>query len=335
METFGDNIKPKISQNSAFKYYCINCDYGTSKKSNYDTHIISARHTRVTNGYNEGLNSAKIQPNFSNSFPKSETFICCCGKEYKHRQGLWRHNKFCNIASTSNTEGANVVISNNTTEKEPNNYNKNQASEKDDLINYLIKENQEFKNLILEIVKKDTNQITNNNNITTHTNSHNKAFNLNFFLNETCKDAMNIMDFVESIKLQVSDLESVGELGYIEGISNIIVKNLNALDVTQRPVHCTDKKRETIYIKDDNKWEKDEERKKMHKMIKKVADKNARLLPKFTEKYPDYKNYYSKTSDIYSKIIVESMGGSGDNDYEKEEKIIKNIAKTIVVEKDP
>jgi hypothetical protein len=111
------------------------------------------------------------------------------------------------------------------------------------------------------------------------------------------------------------------------------VKNLNALDVTQRPVHCTDKKRETIYIKDDNKWEKDEERNKMHKMIKKVADKNARLLPKFTEKYPDYKNYHSKTSDIYSKIIVEAMGGSGDNDYEKEEKIIKNIAKNIMVEK--
>ena len=191
------------------------------------------------------------------------------------------------------------------------------------------KENNEYKNMMLKVLENGTHNITN-----THTNSHNKAFNLNFFLNETCKDAMNIMDFVESIKLQVSDLESVGELGYIEGISNIIVKNLNALDVTQRPVHCTDKKRETIYIKDDNKWEKDEEQKKMHKMIKKVADKNARLLPKFTEKYPDYKNYYSKTSDIYSKIIVESMGGSGDNDFEKEEKIIKNIAKSILVDKE-
>jgi len=196
---------------------------------------------------------------------------------------------------------------------------------------YLMKENSEMKNIILEVVKIGTH--TNNTNITNNNNSHNKAFNLNFFLNETCKDAMNIMDFVESIKLQVSDLESVGELGYIEGISNIIVKNLNALDVTQRPVHCTDKKRETIYIKDDNKWEKDEEQKKMHKMIKKVADKNARLLPKFTEKYPDYKNYHSKTSDIYSKIIIEAMGGSGDNDYEKEEKIIKKIAREILVEK--
>jgi hypothetical protein len=245
-------------------------------------------------------------------------FICQkCNKKYKDNSGLWRHKKKCNGTDFVDIEQNNepIIQKNN--------------SEKDDLINYLIKENQEFKNLILEIVKKDTYQVTNN----TTTNSHNKAFNLNFFLNETCKDAMNIMDFVESIKLQVSDLESVGELGYVEGISNIIVKNLNALDVTQRPVHCTDKKRETIYIKDDNKWEKDEEQKKMHKMIKKVADKNARLLPKFTEKYPDYKNYHSKTSDKYSKIIVKAMGGSGDNDYEKEEKIIKNIAKNIMVEK--
>ena len=205
----------------------------------------------------------------------------------------------------------------------------NEIQELREFMKYLMKENTDMKSMMMEVIKKDTY-----NNCNNTTNSHNKAFNLNFFLNETCKDAMNIMDFVESIKLQVSDLESVGELGYIEGISNIIVKNLNALDVTQRPVHCTDKKRETIYIKDDNKWEKDEQQKKMHKMIKKVADKNARLLPKFTEKYPDYKNYHSKTSDKYSKIIIEAMGGSGDNDYEKEEKIIKNITKCIIVDKD-
>ena len=296
---------------SAEKYVCSLCDYYTSRKSQYDRHILTSKHINQQK-------STEINKKVQDS---SATFTCECGKTYKERTGLWRHKKKCVI---SNNECSNIHI-----ESINESNNKIQGSDKDDLINYLIKENLEFKNLILEIVKKDTYQVTNN----TTTNSHNKAFNLNLFLNETCKDAMNIMDFVESIKLQVSDLESVGELGYIEGISNIIVKNLNALDVTQRPVHCTDKKRETIYIKDDNKWEKDEERKMMHKMIKKVADKNARLLPKFTEKYPDYKNYYSKTSDIYSKIIVESMGGSGDNDYEKEEKIIKNIAKNIVVEK--
>jgi hypothetical protein len=239
--------------------------------------------------------------------PKTSSHECeKCKKEFKNRSGLWKHSKICKTIETHLPE-----------------------TKKDDLINYLIKENQEFKNLILEIVKKDTYTTHN----TTHTNSHNKAFNLNLFLNETCKDAMNISDFVESIQYQLSDLEKMGEIGYVEGLSNIIVKNLNALDVTQRPVHCTDKKRETIYIKDEDKWEKDEEHTKIRKAIKKVADKNARLLPKFTEKYPDYKNYHSKTSDIYSKIIIEAMGGSGDNDYEKEEKIIKNITKNIVVDK--
>ncbi len=253
---------------------------------------------------------------------QENNFVCqFCNKKYKDNSGLWKHK----------SKGICIKTSGELVEQKSNGKLENNddiSPQLIQLITELVKGQNGLQESILELCKNGTN-----NTINTHTNSHNKAFNLNLFLNETCKDAMNIMDFVESIKLQVSDLESVGELGYVEGISNIIVKNLNALDVTQRPVHCTDKKRETIYIKDDNKWEKDEERKMMHKMIKKVADKNARLLPKFTEKYPDYKNYHSKNSDKYSKIIVESMGGSGDNDYEKEEKIIKNIAKNIVVEK--
>jgi hypothetical protein len=145
---------------------------------------------------------------------------------------------------------------------------------------------------------------------------------------------MNIMDFVDSIKLQLSDLEKVGELGYVEGISNIITKNLKELDVTQRPVHCTDKKRETIYIKDADKWEKeDEEKKKLRKVIRRVAFKNQRLLPEFKKEHPDCGKYNSKFSDQYNKIVVESMGGPGDNEYEKEEKIIRNISKNIIVDK--
>jgi hypothetical protein len=146
---------------------------------------------------------------------------------------------------------------------------------------------------------------------------------------------MNIMDFVETVKLQLSDLENVGKLGYVDGISNIIVKNLKALDVEKRPVHCTDSKREILYIKDDDKWEKeDEENKKIRKVIKKVADKNARLIPKFKEEHPDCGKAASKYSDQYNKIIVESMGGSGDNDLEKENKIIKNLAKQVLIDKD-
>jgi hypothetical protein len=186
----------------------------------------------------------------------------------------------------------------------------------------------EQQSMVMKVLENGTHNTT-----TTHTNSHNKAFNLNFFLNETCKDAMNIMDFVESIQLQLSDLESVGEKGYVAGISDIIIKNLKDLDVTQRPVHCTDKKRETIYVKDDNKWEKDDENTKMHKMVRKVQDKNFRLIKKFKEKYPEYHKASSKQSDVYNNIIIESMGGRGDNDFEKEEKIIKRISKEVFVEK--
>ena len=287
------------------KYYCETCDYRTSKKSSYNDHNLSAKH-KMAMGFNENL------PKFCSKYTCQN-----CHKKYKDNSGLWRHSKKCSAIET-NPE-SEVKISNN-----PN--------DKDELITYLIKENQDFKNLILEIVKKDTyNQSTTN---ITNTNSHNKAFNLNFFLNETCKDAMNITEFVESIKLQLSDLEKVGELGYVEGISSIIVKNLKDLDVTQRPVHCTDKKRETMYIKDQDKWEKDEEQKKMHKLVRKVADKNARMLPKFKEAHPDCIKSSSRFSDQYNTIIIEAMGGRGDNDFEKEEKIIKRVSKEVIVDKE-
>jgi hypothetical protein len=191
-----------------------------------------------------------------------------------------------------------------------------------------MKENKEIKEMILEIVK---NGITNNSNNTTnnnHTNSHNKAFNLNFFLNETCKNAMNITDFVDSIKLQLSDLMEVGELGYVEGISKIIVKNLNNLDETIRPVHCTDKKRETMYVKDQGQWSKEDDNKtKLKRAINKVADKNIMLLPRFREKYPEYRNSASKISDVHDKLVIEVM----ETDDGKKEKIIKNISKATTI----
>jgi len=247
----------------------------------------------------------KNETNETNLKQKFYQYECNCGEFFNSRTTIWRHKKKCN-----------------------GNKNEESISSDKDLIMMLIKDNSELKNMMMEVIKNGTHNTTTN-----HTNSHNKSFNLNFFLNETCKDAMNITDFVDSLKLQVSDLERVGELGYIEGISSIIINNLKELDITQRPVHCTDKKRETIYIKDENKWEKDEDNKKMHKFIKRVADKNARLLPKFKEKYPDYKKSTSKISDQFNKILIESMGGAGDNDFEKEEKIIKRVSREVTVEK--
>ena len=200
----------------------------------------------------------------------------------------------------------------------------------------LVKQNTELMGQNTELMDMLKNNTTNqaNHNTNSLNNNNNKTFNLQFFLNETCKDAMNIMDFVDSIKLQLSDLEKVGEVGYTQGISNIITTNLKALDVTQRPVHCTDKKRETMYIKDDDKWEKEDDNKtNLRKAIKSVANKNIKLLPQFREKNPDYKNSSSKMSDKYDKIVLEAMGGAGDNDLEKEDKIIHNISKCVVIDK--
>ena len=290
-----------------FKYYCEKCDYKTCKKSSFDKHIESKKHKNNDLTTNNNENYAKLC---------SKKYECeNCEKSFNDRAGLWRHNKKCN---------------------EPQNSNKSSEISQE-LILTIIKQNSELQQTIVEqnktIIEMSKNIQTTNSHNNNNTNSHNKTFNLQFFLNETCKDAMNITDFVDSIKLQLSDLIKVGEIGYVEGLSSIITKNLNALDITQRPVHCTDKKREVLYVKDENKWEKEDENKnKIRKVIKKVMIKNQRLLPEYKEKYPDYNKASSKISDQYNTIIVESMGGRGDNDYEKENKIIKNITKVTTID---
>ena len=297
------------------KYHCIICHYSSCIKFSYERHLMTSKHQKqlqiLTNETNETKNETKL--NKKEKKEKKINNICSCGEVYYSRTTLWRHKQKCNFIEKTNKQEF---------------INNDGSTNKDELINYLIKENKEFKNLILEIVKKDT--ITNNN----ITNSHNKSFNLNLFLNETCKDAMNIMDFVDSIKLQLSDLENVGKIGYVEGISNIIVKNLNLLDESKRPVHCTDSKREVMYVKDENKWEKENENKQqLRKAIKHVAHKNSKMLSEFRVKNPDCLKSTSKVSDKYNKLVFEALGGKGDNDSEKEDKIIKNIAKEVTIEK--
>ena len=309
----------KCATNIHQKYVCDVCDYECSKKSSWSQHLLTSKHQRA----NLGL------------MPANKEYICDgCNIKFAHQSSYCRHKKKCKDINVDSNEDKN----DNAEDNEKNGADAGASDVKllTNMVLEVVKQNQELMNQnqelqkhMIELCKNGTNNTLINNT----TNSHNKAFNLNFFLNETCKDAMNIMDFVESIKLQLSDLEKVGELGYVEGISNIIVKNLNELDVTQRPVHCTDKKRETMYIKDEDKWERDENNIKIKKAIKRVASKNQRLLPKFKEAHPDCGTYHSKYSDQYNKIIIESVGGSGDNDAEKEEKIIRNISKNVVVEK--
>jgi hypothetical protein len=307
MATLGENIPSKTSNNEHKLFCCTFCAYKCCKKFNLDRHLLSSKHIRVTKGDNGDTLTSKKEQN-------EEKYTCqnCC-KEYSSRNGLWRHKKKCMVPETKPEEP---------TDKQ--------------LIMLLIKENSELrkeqsdiKELILEIVKNGTHNTTNNTtNNTNNTNSHNKAFNLNFFLNETCKNAMNITDFVDSIKLQLSDLMEVGELGYVEGISKIIVKNLNNLDETVRPVHCTDKKRETMYIKDQGEWAKEDDKKtKLKKAINKIADKNIRLLPQFREKYPEYRNSSSKISDVHDKLVIEVM----QTDNDKKDQIIKNISKVTTI----
>lgn len=283
------NFSPKIAK----KFSCEKCDYECCKKSDYDKHLLTPKHQ----------NRTKLNDLEHISRKNRQDYICTkCNKTYKARNSLWYHEQKCNSYSNNNE-----TMDKDNSDKE--------------IIMLLIKENNDLKNMMMKVIENGTNNII-------HTNSHNKAFNLNFFLNETCKNAMNITDFVDSIKLQLSDFMDVGEVGFIEGISNIIVKNLNNMDETERPIHCTDKKREIFYIKDQDKWEKEEEdKKKLKKMIKNVAFKNEKLMKIYKDTYPDYNDPNSKRSDQYSKTVIEAM----DNKEESREKIIRNISKATTI----
>jgi len=308
------NFVPK----NPLKFECSICDYVTCNKKDYVKHVSTQKHQILTNDLQE------IPKNPSSVILQNN--VCECGNVYKHRQSLYKHKKYCKIIKKYD------IDVNNDDNTQAINFDTNVVLD-------LVQKNQEFqKEMFLEMQKqmfdfmKDKIGDNNSTNIMNHSN--NKTFNLQVFLNETCKDAMNISEFVESVKLQVSDLENVGKVGYIEGISNIIIKNLKALDVNKRPVHCADQKREVMYVKDENIWEKeDENNKKMRKAIRMIAHKNICMLKAFREKYPDCEEYDSKKSSQYNKIVYEAMGGKGDNEYEKDTKIIKKIAKVVGIEK--
>ena len=277
-------------------FFCEKCEYRTSNKKDFTKHNLTLKHLDETN-----------------MKQKNPNFICECNKLFNSRTTLWRHKKTC-------------LINNVTAENTINEENVINISDKN-LIFTLIQQNNELQKQMLEVIKNGTN----NTNIT---NSHNKTFNLQVFLNETCKDAMNIMDFVDSIKIQLSDIESIGELGYVNGMSKLIIKHLNALDENMRPVHCSDPKRDSLYVKDKNVWEKeDPDNKKIKKAIKYISNKNICALPEWRAKYPDCIYSDSLKSDQYNHIVLEAMGGSGDNDAEKADKIVKKIAKVVTIDK--
>jgi hypothetical protein len=292
------------------KFFCEKCDFKCFTNTDWSRHTATAKHIKTTN-YNE--------KNLENL--KSKHVCENCEKEYKDRAGLWRHKKKC-IKKSENGENTESTISQ---------YENNITPE---LVIEIIKQNQELQKQNNELQKQMLEVIKNGTNNTNISNSHNKTFNLQFFLNETCKDAMNIMDFVDSIKIQLCDIESIGELGFVNGMSKLIIKNLNALAENMRPVHCNDPKRDSLYVKDANVWEKeDSDNKKIKKAIKYISHKNICAIPEWKAKYPDCIYSDSKKSNQYNHIVIEAMGGPGDNDAEKADKIVKKIAKEVIIDK--
>lgn len=255
--------------------------------------------------------------------PPEKKYACdLCDARFFHQSSRARHQKQC-IDKANKKSELNRLVETKFVNEMP--------VLTPEYVLELIRSNQELQQIIMEQHQTLNNLVKNGVN---NTHSHNKTFNLQFFLNETCKDAMNLMDFVESIQLQLSDIETMGEVGYAQGISNIITTNLKALEVTQRPVHCTDKKREIMYVKESNQWDKEDANyTRLRHAIKRLANRNIKLLSCFREKYPDYNNSSSRTSDKYDHIVVEVMGGAGNNDLEKENKIIRNISKCVTLDK--
>jgi hypothetical protein len=293
------------------KYSCQSCDIICSRKSEWSRHLLTRKHQGQSHGND-----------FQKNFTAAQIYNCHCGKKYRTHSGLWKHKKRCNFEIPIEKDILPPVPA--------------PAPPPSDELHTLT-------NLVLELVKSNTNlqeqmlAVCKNSQPTNHiihSNSHNKTFNLQFFLNETCKDAMNIMDFVDSFTLQLSDLEDVSKQGYVDGISNIIMKKLNELDVHKRPIHCSDAKREIMYVKDQNRWEKEDlGYAKLRKAIKYISKKNSDLLGQWSEAHPASKNITTQTNTEYMQMIVQAMGGRGEIG-ENESKIIKKIARTVLIEKD-
>ena len=323
----------------ATKFCCKLCDYNTSKKGNYDKHLLTTKHkscvklehnfccnlcdysTSCSSSYNKHLMTSKHK--MKQIVKQNVTETCICGKKFNNRTTLWRHKKSC---ETINGNNPIIMVS--------------ELSENSIL--EIVKQNQEFKQLIVEQNQKliDQNQklielAEKPSTIINSTVNKNK-FNLNIFLNEKCKDAMNITDFVSSLSLKLDDLENTGKRGFVEGISRIFIKGLKDLDIYKRPIHCSDIKRETMYVKDQNIWEKEKDEKtKIHKTIRQIAHKNTLQIPIWIEEHPKCEDYYSKVNDQYLQIVNESMGGIDDEETNKYyNKIVKNVSKEVIIEEE-
>ncbi len=293
----------KMSGKKKMVYNCDICDYNTYDKKDFEKHKLTKKHILRINGDKMVKNGDKLSE-------KSEFFGCECGKEYKYKQGLSRHKKSCVYIIKENKEEIKdmvykLIIENN------------------DMKTVLLKENQELKREIEEKNKQITELIP---KVGSNNNNRNK-FNINIFLNEKCKDALSMDQFIDKIEVSIKDLITTRDKGQPEGISNIIIENMKKLSLYERPVHCTDKKRETLYIKTDE-WEKDEDKELINDALKKIESKQLKNVKKWMEKHPNYMNN-QKEQEEFLKLINETTK----SDERNREKVIKNICNTTYLDK--
>ena len=307
--TFRTKKATLITQDNAkvaLGFCCKNCDYTTNKKSNYDKHLSTGKHLDNSKNY-----QVKCEEN---------KYTCHkCEKEYKSRYGLWNHKKtYLHVDSEENNDEKDG--------KEEDNISLAQ------MFMELMKQNKELQNQLFDLAKEKSS-ITNNNNNSIN-NTMNNKFNLTFFLNETCKDAMNIQEFIDYVTVQHSDFENFGKMGYVEALTRIFLRNLMELEVHRRPIHCSDSKREVLYVKDNDVWTIDVTREKLIRTIKYIANKNVKQIPGWMDKNPDSKNTQTKLHDKYMRMLCFSMGAkTEEEDQEYYKKIIHNVAKEVCIDK--
>jgi hypothetical protein len=311
----------KKSTENTSKFTCENCDFKCSKQSYWNRHIITSKHIRLTT-VNALVTSAEEQ--------EKQSYDCeVCNKIYKSRVGLWKHSKQCK-PEPEKSEPVNLIIT-------PETAADLELKSLSFLVVDLIKSNHDLQKQMLDVCQKiQPNTTTNSHNHkNSHNNSHNKTFNLQFFLNEQCKDAMNIMDFVNTFQLSLADFERIGEVGYVEGISNIVIDKLNQMDVYKRPIHCSDAKRETMHVKDNDVWVKDASANdKIRLALKHITKKNTDLIRPWLNAHPGVLNSEHRLNDKYQEMFIEAMGGrKNKNIKEGEDKIIKKICKMVLIDK--
>jgi len=314
---------PHVCPQNITSYNCEICQYITANKKDYVKHTRTSKH----------LKQVKLNT-LNNVIPENpQVMFKCkkCNKEYKARNSLWYHEKKCN-AEVLHEENNESVTDDDIENKEETDMTTINEIDMQSTIVELLKQNQEFQKQIIELMKENIGNTTNitNNNIT----QNNNKFNLNVFLNETCKDALNLSEFLESLILTLTDFENFGPLGYCGGISNILIKGLSQLDISKRPIHCSDLKREVIHIKNNDTWHKDDDKQQMIKAIKAIEHKNVKQMSLWAKANPEYKDPNHKKSDLYTKLIDQSLC---DTDKEKAlksyNKIIRTVAKEILVDK--